>query len=266
MRQRIVYICVFFVLLALLIGVFFQYKLDDKLKDSKVLNYVTSITAIIGAIGLIFQQSRGQELNSSQYLSNLSHEYFKEEGFQELLNEMEDDKALNDADMVIACKCLDFFEPFYLLQKANTFAMKQMDDLFCFRFFSLINNNQIQEHELLKHCEYYANIGKLYKKWRQYRIWRKKPIPFAKNDLNNKPWFNDLCAGRPAKLDMGRKPDYSETKMEKPDNVDMKAKIQLTTTEKRQELIIQNGAQTNIQLSEKKKNASPPSQKGKKHE
>lgn len=213
MKRIIGFICVFLILLALLIYLFFSFKLGNKLPDAKVFNYITSITAIIGVIGLIYQQSRGHELNSSQYLTNLSHKYSQERSFQVLLTKLEDGtKSLDKNDLEIASRCLDFFEPFYLLQKANTFAMNQMDDLFCFRFFALVNNKQVQENVILKHCEYYANIGKLYKKWRRYRVrvWRKKPIPLVENDLKNRNWFNNLCAGKPVE----KKTDSTDTNSE----------------------------------------------------
>ncbi|MFB0921089.1 MAG: hypothetical protein QMB62_09435, partial [Oscillospiraceae bacterium] len=48
-------------------------------------------------------------------------------------------------------------------------SIKNIDDLFMYRFFLVVNNPVVQKNELCIDAQYYRGCFKLYKKWSTYR-------------------------------------------------------------------------------------------------
>lgn len=154
---------------------------------------LTAITAIIGVFCLIYQLSQAQKVNSAQFLTTLSQMYIENKEYQLLLAELEgNNNKLTPKQEQIAANCLDFFEPFYIHLDVKSFRMDQIDDLFCYRFFAIVNNPEVQERVICPHYEYYSNIAKLHRDWKSFRKKANKKIPLEETDLSEQSWYKEI--------------------------------------------------------------------------
>ena len=144
--------------------------------------------------GLIFQSSRSKDLEEAQFIFSLSQEFINNDNYQLLLHSLEAKKALDRNLLNIAAQYLDFFEPLYVLIEKKMIKIDMIEDLFCYRFFSVVNNITIQEKVLTPHKEYYGNICKLHYVWKEYRRdrTRRKVIPLIETDLSKIEWYDSI--------------------------------------------------------------------------
>lgn len=77
-----------------------------------------------------------------------------------------DPNHVHQPDMVAY---LTFYECMYSYLKSGIISISELDDYFGDRFFKLVHNRYVQEHELYAVPSSYANIFELYKLWYGYR-------------------------------------------------------------------------------------------------
>jgi len=79
-------------------------------------------------------------------------------------------EKIEEADRAAVVEYLTFFETLYILMNRDVVNISMIDDLFAYRFFSAVNNKDIQDMELVKDAIYYKNIYRLDNLWHKHRF------------------------------------------------------------------------------------------------
>ncbi len=143
------------------------------------MDLIQAVVAILSAAFVVVELRRSANTTHGEFVLSLQEQYETSEGFAELFNicwkyhEREISgrelyKYLED-HRTILLNYFTFFESMYLMVTKKSLQMKDLDELFGRRFLSVANNKIVQEVDLIRNHDYYTNIFKLYKRWRQYR-------------------------------------------------------------------------------------------------
>ena len=162
---------------------------------------VTILIAIIGFIGVITQMYSAKNVSSAGYDLELQNSFINNSGFNELFlycwnkyigGKYKNYKNIKDIEdyQTVLFGYFTFFESVYLMYKKGVIKMSLLDDLFGRRFFVVVNCKEVQELDLKKNRDYYENIFKLYKVWKQYRLAHNKTK--LTTELNNNKEFTEL--------------------------------------------------------------------------
>lgn len=197
MKKKIFIVCCLALTVLGIGAIYFINNVDSHIENTVFFELLTTITAVFGVWSLISQRDKEKVLDEAKFIFELNKQYTTNEKYQGLLNLLEygsPDTFPSDIADIIA-QYFDFFEPIYILAKKDILNIKLIDDLFCFRFFAVVNNSYVQDKVLTPHKEYYANIVKLHYIWKKYRLSKKinRDIPFISSDLSLVSWYNDSC-------------------------------------------------------------------------
>lgn len=179
--------------------VYIRIRFDDLLPDTVLFDAITAITAVFGVFSLVYQGDRSDKLDASQFIVELNMKYIEDDSYQNLISVLEkDDESLITEEYVDkAIKHFDFFEPMYILASKKILKIEMIDDLFCYRFFTVANNKSIQKLVINPHVDYYTNIIKLHNIWEKHRLKYGKAIPYSETDLSKQPWYDEVVNDKP---------------------------------------------------------------------
>lgn len=189
-------VCLVFLLCItiLILGiVYFRSDIDAKISGTLFFEALTTFTAVFGVFGFIYQMAESKELEEAQFLIDLNKLYFNNKIFENILNAVTEghpESFQGDIKTEIV-KYIDYFEPFYLILKNHAINMKTIDELFCFRFFALINSRYVQDTVLTPNHDFYHNIVRLHFIWKEYRTKNGRSVPFESSDLSLLPWYGE---------------------------------------------------------------------------
>lgn len=198
MKKNLFIVCGLVFLIIVFGIVFFKYNFDSFLENTAFFSILTTFTAIFGVFAIAFQSGRSKELDEAKFIFDLNQQYINNTNYQKMLDVLEGNLCETvpaGIDNIIA-QHLDFFESIYILLHKGLIRISIIDDLFCFRFFSVVNNKYVQDKVLTPHKEYYRNIVMLHKIWIKYRLNKHLDIPLISSDLSLVDWYNDFCHHR----------------------------------------------------------------------
>ena len=175
--------------------------LEENLAD-RVINIITTCTAIIGAVALFYQFKRDKNLNEASFLIEYSHQFYATYDCAELMNELE--KCRVDPSYSLDVKkyyksivgYLEWLETLASLVNSGLLQLYKIDNVMSYRFFLIVNNKQVQDGELIINREFYRSIYELYPKWAKYKRENKLIIVFEENDLSRTDGFADFLSKR----------------------------------------------------------------------
>lgn len=194
MKSRILTISFILIVLIAFGAFYFILQWDSFFAGTLFFDIIMTATAVYGVFALIFQNTRSKDLDEAQFVVSLNQEFIKNDNYQMLLDYLESNKALDNNLINIAAQYLDFFEPFYVLIQRQLINIDMIDELFCYRFFAVVNNETIQKKVLTPHKRYYGNICRLHFIWKKSRLSEKrKSIPLIDTDLSKLKWYNSCC-------------------------------------------------------------------------
>lgn len=175
--------------------IYFRYDFDALIGNTIFFDALTAFTAILGVFGIIYQSNRSKKLDEIQFIFSLNQQYISNPNYQKVLDALEKESydAYPGDILEIISQNLDFFEPIYILLKQEVIDIALIDNLFCFRFFMIVNNSFVQDNVLTPHKEHYNNIVLLHYIWKTYRQKKNLDIPFSSSDLSKLDWYNDIC-------------------------------------------------------------------------
>ena len=183
-----------FLLVTSLIGSFF---LSNDI-SSKLVNIITIITAIIGAIALFIQFKKDKKINESEFIFNFSSSFYDQyncSDFVPLLDDFADKKikTINyEKNSGIIVRYMQWIESIGAIIEEGTIDLKSIDQVLGYRFFIMINNKEIQEKELIPYRKHYIGTFKLYKKWYEYKKSHNLPIPLEQTSLHLYKEFDEI--------------------------------------------------------------------------
>jgi len=135
------------------------------------------IGTIIGAIFVVLELKNSNDVTCCQMLIDLNNYFHDSEKLMNVYavldkvhlwegDEKEVWKDVEDQDVEFYCT---FFENLYLLVEHRIARIKDLDNIFGYRFFLFMNNPHIQEKYLLTTSSSFVNLFKLYELWINYR-------------------------------------------------------------------------------------------------
>ena len=163
---------------------------------------ITSITAVVGAIAVYIQMKKDKEINETQFLLEFSKFFYTFEGAQALekkidramekgeIYEWTEDDYENLQDYMIWMVALGSM----VLNK--TLSLKLINNIFNYRFFTVVNNPSIQKNEINVYPTYYKSVFLLHKVWTQYRRDMGQPILFEEHDLSKLDIYDSMVKSK----------------------------------------------------------------------
>lgn len=200
MKKRIIFTLTCICIIIVYYVIVLRYNSDFLKKGTNFFDILVTFTAICGVFGIIYQNSQSNKLNEVQFVFNLNQQYINNANYQKVLDMLEtnsvEDGSIEINDII--AQCLDFFESIYILLKSGSINIKLIDELFCFRFFIIVNNKYVQDNVLTPHKNYYKNIVRLHHMWKKYKLKKEsgKSIPLLETDLSLLDWYGDACENR----------------------------------------------------------------------
>lgn len=162
---------------------------------------VTSATAVISAIAVYIQMRKDTEITQAEFLLEFSKFFYTFEGAQKLEEKI--DRAIEKGQIVKITSedyeevndYMIWLEGLASMVMNKTLSIKLIDNMYNYRFFSLVNNPYIQQSELLAFGSYYRNIFKLHHMWSEYRKEHGKEILYEKYDLSKLENYESIVKG-----------------------------------------------------------------------
>lgn len=157
------------------------FYIEGSYKESSILDVIGIIISMVGTMLIVFQLWDSKDITCCDMLAEMNCRFSDNEKILKLYQKLEEQyrigvnsdstKTVSFDDISISdvMAYCSFFEVLYEYVEHNIISIKQMDDLFGYRFFIFVHSKYIQEHELFAVPSSYANIYRLYAKWSKYR-------------------------------------------------------------------------------------------------
>ena len=175
--------------LLIIVGLLATLLLDDSL-GSRIVNLVTIVTAIIGAVALFLQFKKDKEVNTASFIMDYSKSFYNDYDLYDVFEELEKTSVdpsyktnLNKYHSKIVVY-LEWIESLASLIERNVIDLYTIDNVISYRFFLIVNNKYVQESELVKYAEFYRGTYYLYDRWYKYEIKRGLEIPLQETGLH----------------------------------------------------------------------------------
>ncbi len=155
---------------------------------SEIATVATTVTAIVGALGLWIQFRIDGDLNKSSFIFNFYEKFYVNEGNDRVLDVL-NKKANGHSDEELKNMYNDVITYLYWVRtlcgliERNVLNYESIDDMFSFRFFAILNNKIVQEMEIEKNKEYYKIIYRQHRKWSAWRKRHHLDVIFPDEDL-----------------------------------------------------------------------------------
>ena len=133
-------------------------------------DFLVSLTAVVGALAIWFEIKRGKEIAEGEFVITLNNSYLMNPDIKAIYRKIISGEKIEEADRAAVVEYLTFFETLYILMNRDVVNISMIDDLFAYRFFSAVNNKDIQDMELVKDAIYYKNIYRLDNLWHKHRF------------------------------------------------------------------------------------------------
>ena len=167
----------------------------DVINDTFV-SLVTIITAVVGAFGIWLELNKEQEINQASFILSINSDFYALGGkgtmyTADLEKMLDEDYAgikkleLNKDNQVMVIQYLVWVKTLSSLINRKMIKISAIDDLFSYKFFIAVNNEQIQKLELIPYKTAYRGIFKAHKEWKKYRVKHGLEIYNEKTDLAN---------------------------------------------------------------------------------
>ncbi len=172
------------------------------------------VATIVGTFFVAYELKNSSEVTCCEMLINLNNYFHDSDRLMKVYaaldnaylwgkNDEEVWEGVDDSDVQFFCT---FFENLSLLVQHKIAKIKDLDDLFGYRFFLFMNNPHVQEKYILTTSSSFANLFDLYTKWISFRDEenKKKEIhPIVGNEhrftdeyLKNKMYLVDNGVGK----------------------------------------------------------------------
>jgi GNAT superfamily N-acetyltransferase len=158
------------------------------------------VVSMLGALFVAFELNNSEKTNRCATLSDLNMKFIENDKLMNLYQELSrcaqdpdyklhvdnsDKDAVHSADLM---GYMTFYEVINEFVSQGVMDIAQMDDMFGDRFFKLVHNEYVQEHELYTEPSSYVNIFELYATWKEHRRNEAKKnknrvVVLAKNEI-----------------------------------------------------------------------------------
>ena len=179
------------IFIALLLMVFFliQLLLQER---SSISETITTVTAALGVFAIWHEMKRSKDLAEAEFIINLNKSFVENKNMNAIYYKLEkyrnksDKEVFDESEIPSIVQYLTFYETIYGLLRRNLLKIEIIDDLFAYRFFLIVHNEEVQRKELIKDRKYYKNIYMLHDLWTNYREKNKLDIIMPLSSLRLK--------------------------------------------------------------------------------
>lgn len=156
---------------------------------------LTTLTALFGAFAIWWQLKREKDLKEAEFIMNYNTAFITNPELTEIEKALEAYRKTNvftfdESQRQLIINYLVYNEALAAMIFRGVLSIGNIDDLFMYRFFLVVNNPIIQKEELCPEALYYKGCFKLYKKWSAYRKKNGLPILLEESSLDKTEEFN----------------------------------------------------------------------------
>lgn len=183
----------------ILLGLMSSLLLNANIAE-RLINVITTTTAIVGAIALFYQFKRDKNLNEASFLVEYSQQFYSTYNCAELMNELEmcrvDNRYRLDVEKYYQqiVGYLEWLETLASLVNSGMIQISKIDNVMSYRYFLIVNNKQVQDCELIRNREFYHSIYSLYPVWVEYKKKRGLCVIFEENDLRKTEGYLEIIS------------------------------------------------------------------------
>ena len=161
----------------------------DEGTGSRIVEVITLITAVIGAVALYLQFKRDKEINEANFVLEFWKSFSENEKLIEIQQKCDNDMhskqtSLKDSDYSGVLMYAQWLEALCAIINRDILSFDVIDNMYNYMFFVFVNNKYVQEKELLPSIEYYQGIVKAYQEWTKYLNKHNKKIILKENALD----------------------------------------------------------------------------------
>jgi len=161
--------------ITLLLIVVISYAISCLFFDvSNISSILTTFTSIIGAYAIWWQLKKEKDLKEAEFIMTYNTAFISNPELTQIEKELEAYRKtkvfkFDESKRQSIINYLVYHEALAALVFRGTLRIKNIDNLFMYRFFLVVNNPVIQKEELCPDAMYYVGCFKLYKIWSEYR-------------------------------------------------------------------------------------------------
>ncbi len=159
------------------------------------------LVSAIAAIAVVYQlgqvrdnEQKVREIEEGRFILQFNQSFVQDVNIckieelleQQMLNEVTG-PILNLSNRQSVVNYLVYLEGLAALVNRNVLTIENIDDLFAYRFFLAMNNEEIQNTQLLTYPDYYRGCFKLYALWKSYR--KEKNLPIIQSETSLDKWI-----------------------------------------------------------------------------
>lgn len=179
--------------------------MDDGI-GSRIVNVVTVVTAIIGAVALFIQFKKDKQINTASFLMEYSKSFYNDYDLLDAFTEL--DKHNTDPSYQFDFKkfqpkivvYLQWIESIASLIEQNTIDLYTIDNIMSYRFFIIVNNKQVQEGEIIPNASFYRGTYYLYDRWYKFEQERGLEIPLESDGLHLTKGYQEILGQTKTKM------------------------------------------------------------------
>jgi hypothetical protein len=157
---------------------------------SYISTIATTLTAIIGAIAIWWQLKGEKDLKEAEFIMNYNTAFIANPELTEIEKELEGYRKtkvfkFEESKRQAIINYLVYHEALAAMIFRGVLNIKNIDDLFMYRFFSRGDKPVIQVKRIMPRTQYYKGCFKLYRHWSAYR--KKKACPSLMEEVVTRP-------------------------------------------------------------------------------
>lgn len=155
---------------------------------SRIVEVVTLVTAVVGAVALYLQFRRDKSINEASFLLEFWKSFSENPTLISIQHKCDEDmyseKTLFTEDdyegiMVYA----QWLEALCAIIKREVISLNFINDMYGYMFFVFVNNKEIQRREILPNAKYYHGIVTVYDMWVKYLKKHNMEVMLEENSL-----------------------------------------------------------------------------------
>lgn len=188
--RLISYLCIAIVtFLVLIIWGFLREAIEENTDFvANTIALLSFIVAVASVFAIVLELKVSGAVQEAEFILHLNQAFVENPNYAKVYTELEESKTESrkpDLTRSEVSNYLTFFESVYILLRKQAIDIRNLDDLFAYRFFLAAHDKTIQEIKLVESPYNFRNIYCLEKIWIQYRKEKGLPVYQEENCLHD---------------------------------------------------------------------------------
>lgn len=174
-REKIIWITCLAIISCIIV---FEWGIHKKLVEKHsafIENTIGLMSLAIAGVSvyvIMLQLRQSRRIQEAEFIVHLNQAFVENTDYAKVYVELENSRHGNkkpNLSKIEISNYLTFFETIYILLNQKAISIKNLDDLFEYRFFLAIHNETVQKKKLVESPYNFRNIYCLEKLWTEYR-------------------------------------------------------------------------------------------------